>query len=78
WRADGLLAAAGMADLPNDPEGKNILRLFGASGKKAGGDTTVSLNTVMGIRPCGNGIIYGSADPMLGLVDGGSQATVLQ
>ena len=55
-----------------------LLRRFDPNGRRRGADIPVSSNTVMDIRPCGEGFAFAAADPAFGLASAGGSVKVLQ
>jgi hypothetical protein len=79
WSRDGAtLAAGGDAEAQFEGETRQFLRRFDATGRPQSEDIPVSLNTIMGIQPCGEGFVFGAQDPSLGLVSAQGVATTLQ
>ena len=78
WSRDGgMLMAGGYASHFNI-EWLRFLRRFDPKGRRRGADIPISSNTVMDIRPCGEGFAYAAADPAFGLASAGGMVKVLQ
>ncbi|MFZ0207449.1 MAG: WD40 repeat domain-containing protein, partial [Roseiarcus sp.] len=76
WSRDGgVLVAGGHAHFQS---GLHFLRHFDPDGRRRGADIPISSNTVMDIRPCGDGFAYAAYDPIFGLASAGGMVKLLQ
>jgi WD40 repeat protein len=76
WSRDGgMLVAGGRASFNL---GLHFLRHFDPNGRRRGADIPISSNTVMDLRPCGEGFAYSAADPAFGLASAGGMVKLLQ
>jgi Caspase domain len=79
WSRDGgTLVAGGQAQEPIAGELHTVVRPFDASGRRHGTDIAVSDDTIMGVKPCGEGFAFGAQDPSFGLLSAQGAATTLQ
>ena len=79
WSRDGgTLAAGGRAQAQSNGVWRFFLRAFDPSGRRRGPDIPVSANTVIDLRPCGDGFAFGAYDPAFGLASPGGPARTLQ
>jgi WD40 repeat protein len=62
---------------PGEPQ-RFLLRRFDTAGRRQGADISASDDTIMDIKPCGEGFVFGAADPSFGLVSPQGVATILQ
>ena len=79
WSRDGgTLAAGGRAAAQWNGERRHFLRAFDPNGQRRGPDIPVSADTVMDLRPCGDGFAFAAADPAFGLASPSGAAETLQ
>jgi hypothetical protein len=79
WSRDGgTLAAGGRAPAQSNGVWQRFLRPFDSNGLRRGPDIPVSADTVMDLRPCGDGFAFAAADPAFGLASPGGAVETLQ
>ena len=80
WSRDGAtLVAGGLADAVWNGVRRDFLRPFDPNGQRRGADIPISTNnSVMDLRPCGDGFVYAAADPVFGLASPGGLDRILQ
>ena len=79
WSRDGAtLVAGGQAQAQFQGEWRRFLRRFDANGRRKGADVGVSDNSIMDIRPCGDGFVFATYDPLFGHLSPQGVATTLQ
>ena len=78
WTADGRhLLAAGTARRISGGVWRDVVRRFDVDGRWIG-DTPVSIDTILGLVPCGSGIAFGAGDPTFGLLSVDGRSRTLQ
>jgi hypothetical protein len=65
WSTDGSRLVAGGTQ---DTDGRYIVRVWDANGRRSGADRLVAGNTIMSLKPCGDAIAFGTAEPSFGLL----------
>lgn len=78
WNRDGRLWAGGRASLAAAGKWSKVLRQFSRDGARSGDVILDANNTVMDLKPCGDGMAFAGADPSFGLVSAGSKSTTLR
>jgi len=79
WSRDSAtLVAGGGAQAQFDGQLRDIIRRFDATGRHLGADIGVSGNTILDIRPCGDGFVFATFDSSFGLLSAQGVATTLQ
>ncbi len=79
WSRDGAtLVAGGAAQAQFEGEWHRFLRRFDAYGRRKGADVPVSADSIMDVRPCGEGFAFAAADPAFGLLSSRGVAKALQ
>ena len=79
WSRDGAtLVAGGKIGSQFKGEWRNVLRRFDANGQRQGPDVAVSSNTIMSIRPCGDGFAFATYEPSFGVLSAEGAAVELQ
>jgi WD40 repeat protein len=79
WSRDGAtLVAGGEAQAQFQGEWRNFLRRFDTNGRRQGADVAVSANTILDIKPCGEGFLFTTFEPSFGVLSRQGTATTLQ
>ena len=79
WSRDGTtLIAGGQAQARFHGRWQNLLRRFDADGRRQGADIAASSDTIMDIRPCGDGFVFAAGEPAFRLLSPQGVATTLQ
>jgi hypothetical protein len=79
WSRDGgTLTAGGIAAAQMNGVWHRFLRRFDSNGRRRGPDSPVSADTVLDLRPCGDGFAFAAADPAFGLASPGGAVETLQ
>lgn len=79
WLRDGAtLVAGGEAQAQFQGEWRNFLRRFDTNGRRQGADVAVSANTILDIKPCGEGFLFTTFEPSFGVLSRQGTATTLQ
>jgi hypothetical protein len=74
WSTDSTRLMAGGAQ---DTDGQRFVRTWDANGRRSGADRPVAGNTIMSLKPCGDAIAFGAADPSFGLLRPSGAAVTL-
>ena len=79
WSRDGAtLVAGGRALADVNGEWRTFVRRFDATGRRQGADMTVSNKTITDGQPCGDGFVFGAADPSFRLLSPQGVVSILQ
>ena len=79
WSGDGAtLIAGGQAQELFAGAWRRFFRRFDAKGRQLRADIAAADNTLMDVRPCGDGFVFAAGDPAFGRISAAGRSTTLQ
>ena len=80
WSSDGATLVAGGGAYAQFAQGewRVLLRRFDPDGRRQGADIAASSTLINDIQPCGEGFVFATRDPSIGILSAQGIATVLQ